>query len=142
MLYIEYQDYKNKYIEAQKKYDEKLSHKEKLFLKTQPKTTTFDKERVSGGQIVNAFEQYLIEKEEKRIDELLEEIKSILSDRERLLMIKEKELRCSKDWHDKIYTYYFIDKLSTYKIEKRVPYSQKQIWNIVSQIKKSLLKIT
>lgn len=138
MLYIEYQDYKKKYIEAQKKYDEILSQKEKLFSMTQPKATTFDKERISGGISTNTFEEYLIAKEEKKIDEQLEEIKSILDDRERLLVIKEKELRISKDWHDKIYTYYFIDKLSTYKIEKRVPYSQKQIWNIVEKIKKNI----
>lgn len=138
MLYIEYQDYKNKYVEAQRKYDEILSQKEKLFSMTQPKATTFDKERVSGGVSTNTFEEYLIAKEEKKIDEQLEEIKSILDDRERLLVIKEKELRISKDWHDKIYTYYFIDKLSTYKIEKRVPYSQKQIWNIVEKIKSNI----
>lgn len=138
MLYIEYQDYKNKYAEAQKKYDEILSQKENLFSMTQPKVTTFDKERVSGGLPTNLFEEYLIAKEEKKIDEQLTEIKSILDDRERLLLIKEKELRISKDWHDKIYTYYFIDKLSTYKIEKRVPYSQKQIWNIVEKIKSNI----
>ena len=138
MLYIEYQDFKNKYAEAQKKYDEILSQKEKLFSMTQPKATTFDKERVSGGLPTNSFEEYLIAKEEKKIDEQLKEIKSILDDRERLLLIKEKELRISKDWYDKIYTYYFIDKLSTYKIEKRVPYSQKQIWNIVKKIKSNI----
>lgn len=138
MLYIEYQDYKNKCLEAQKKYDEILSQKEKLFSMTQPKATTFDKERVAGGLQTNSFEEYLIAKDEKKIDEQLEEIKSILDDRERLLLIKEKELRISKDWHDKIYTYYFIDKLSTYKIEKRVPYSQKQIWNIVEKIKSNI----
>lgn len=138
MLYIEHNNYKNKYLEAQKKYDEILSKKEKLFSMTQPKATIFDKEKVSGGTPKNTFEEYLIAKEENKIDEQLTEIKSILEDRGKLLSIKESELRLSKDWHDKIYTYYFIDRLSSYKIEKRIPYSQKQICNIINKIKKNI----
>lgn len=138
MLYIEHNNYKNKYYEVQKKYDEILSEQEQLFLITQPKATAYDKERVNGGSPSNPFEDYLILKEKKLIDERLKEVKAILVDRKHLLDLKEQELRASNDWYDKIYAYYFIDKLSTTKIEKRVPYSRVQIWRILNIIKKNI----
>lgn len=139
MVYIEYNEFNNKYLAAQKNYDKILSEKEELFIITQPKSIKYDKERIEGGQPSNAFDDYLIQKEKKKIDERLEEAKSILDDRERLLKLKELELRASKDWNDVIYIYYYIDKLSTHKIEKRVPFSQMQIWRkITHEIKPNL----
>ena len=84
MLYQEYWEYKTKYYDAQTKYDEVLSEKEQLFAKTQPKATNYDKEVVSGGTPNNTFDDYVIEKEKKKIDERLKEARSILEDRERL----------------------------------------------------------
>ena len=69
MLYIEYHEYRDKYIIAQRKYDEVLSEKEHLFARTQPKATQYDKEVVSGGSPSNSFDEYLIAKEKKQIDE-------------------------------------------------------------------------
>ena len=138
MIYIEYVEYKQKYYAAQKKYNEILNEKEKLFAKTQPSAIPTDKEIVSGGKPSNAFDNYLIAKEKKKIDERLEEANSILEDREKLLKLKEEELRHSKDWHDKIYTYYYIDKLSVTKIGMRVPYSRAQIFRILRIIKKNI----
>lgn len=138
MLYIEYHEYRDKCYDAQKKYDEILSEKEHLFSKTQPKATQYDKEVVSGGLPNNSFDDYLIEKEKKQIDERLEEAKSILDDRERLLKLKEEELRHSKDWIDIIYVYYYIEKLSMRKISKRIPFSTTEIYRKVGIIKKNV----
>jgi len=137
MLYIEYHEYRDKYYDAQKKYDEVLSEKEHLFAKTQPKATRYDKEIVSGGTPVNSFDEYLIEKEKKQIDERLEEAKSILDDRERLLKLKEEELRHSKDWIDIIYVYYYIEKLSMRKVSMRIPFSTTEISRKVEIIRKN-----
>lgn len=138
MLYIQYVEFKTKYYEAQKKYDEILSEKERLFVKTQPKATQYDKEVVSGGSFGNTFDNYLIEKDKKQIDERLEEAKSILEDREKLLKLKEAELKESKNWFDIIYVYAFIYRLSVRKIEKRIPFSKSEIDRKLQIIKNNI----
>ena len=131
MIYAIYEEYKNKYYETQK---------EKLFMITQPSSSKFDKERVSGGATDNTFERYLILKEEKKIDQRLEEVRSILEDRKKLLKLKEEELKESTDIRDMIYRYRYIDKLKVYKIAKLVGYSEAQVYRILDNIKKSLRK--
>lgn len=122
MLYQVYEEYKNKYYEAQKIFNDILNEQESLFVRTQPKATRADKEIVSGGSISNTFDTYLIKKEEKQIEARLEEARSILKDREKLLKLKEVELRISKDWLDIIYIYYYIEKMSIRQIEKKIKY--------------------
>lgn len=138
MIYVIYEEYKNKYYETQKEYDIILNEKEKLFMITQPSSVKFDKEIVSGGTPDNTFDRYLILKEEKKIDQRLEEIKSILDDRERLLKLKEQELRASTSVQDKIYKYRYLDKLKVFKIAKLVGYSEPQIYRILKTIKNNL----
>lgn len=138
MIYTIYEEYKNKYYETQREYDIILTEKEKLFSITQPSAVKFDKEVVSGGVVDNTFERYLILKEEKKIDQRLEEIKSLLDDRERLLKLKEQELKASTNIHDKIYKYRYIDRLKVYKIAKLVGYSEPQIYRILKVIKREI----
>ena len=138
MIYVEYHEYKNKYYAAQKEYDKILSEKEELFVKTQPKATEYDKEKVNGGCPSNSFDNYLITKEKKQLDERLEEARSILEDREKLFKLKEEELRYSKDWLDIIYTYYFLEKLSIRKIEKKIPFSSTEIFRKITIIRKNI----
>ena len=138
MLYIEYHEYRDKYYDAQRKYDEVLSEKEHLFIKTQPKATQYDKEVVSGGSPSNSFDDYVIAKEKKQIDERLEEAKSILEDRERLLKLKEEELRLSKDWHDKVYVYKYLDNLSVNEIKYKMHYCRSNIYEILKKINKNI----
>lgn len=138
MLYEEYELYKNKYYEAQKKYNEILSEKEELFARTQPKSTSYDKEFVNGGKPSNNFDNYLVKKEKKQIDQRLEEARSILEDRKKLLELKEEELRLSKNWLDIIYIYYYIEKLSARKIEKRIPFSKTEICRKLKIIRENI----
>ena len=138
MIYEIYEEYKNKYYETQNEYEKVLSEKEKLFMMTQPSSVKFDKEVVSGGITDNTFEKYLILKEEKKIDQRLEEIKSILEDREKLLKLKEQELRASTSVQDKIYKYRYLDKLKVFKIAKLVGYSEPQIYRILKNIRNNL----
>mgnify|MGYP003495061423 CR=1 FL=1 len=111
---------------------------EKLFGITLPKATTFDKERVSGGNPVNSFDTYIEKMEEKQIDERLSVARSILEDRKNLLKSKEDELRSSKDWLDIIYVYYYIEKLSIRKIAKRIPFSSTGIFEKIKIIRKNI----
>lgn len=138
MLYEQYNEYKIKYYEVQQKYNEILNEKEKIFAITQPKSTKYDKERVKGGSPSNSFDDYLVLKEEQQIDQRLEEIKSILSDRERLLKLKEDELRHSTNIQDKIYTYRYIDKMKIEKICRLVGYREAQVYRILKTIRNNL----
>lgn len=139
-VYIVYEDFKNKYLETQKKYDEILKEKEELFLKTQPKAIVYDKDKIDAGYIHNAFDEYLIAKEKARIDERLIEVKIILRDREQLLYLKEQELRSSKNHIDQIYRMRYIDFYNIRKIAKISCYSESQIYRILERMKKTLEK--
>lgn len=136
MLYVVYEQYKTKLYNAQKDLDNILCEKEELFAKTQPKSTQYDKETVKGGSPSNSFDEYLIAKEKKQIEERLNEAKSIVNDRKELLLGKEEELRQSKNEYDIIYKYYFIDCLSIRQIERRIPSSKSEIDRKLQKIKK------
>lgn len=138
MIYISYNEYREKYYNAQREYDKILNEKEKLFGITLPKATTFDKERVNGGSPINSFDTYIEKMEEKQIDERLNVARSILEDRKNLLKAKEEELRSSKDWLDVIYVYYYIEKLSIRKIAKRIPFSTTGIFEKIKIIRKNI----
>lgn len=138
MIYEQYNEYKNKYYEAQQKYNEILNEKETIFAITQPKSTTYDKERVTGGSPSNSFDDYLVLKEEQQIDQRLEVIKSILEDRAKLLKLKEEELRHSTNIQDRIYTYRYLDKMKIHKICRLAGYSEAQVYRILKTIKNNL----
>jgi len=138
MLYIEYEEYKNKYYEVQRKYNDILNEKEELFAITQPKATQITGEKTAGGKHENLFDEYLIQKEKKNIDKRLKEVKSILDDRERLVKLKEQELRASNNPHDKIYRCRYIDRLTIEKTARISNYSRSQVFNILNKIKKNI----
>jgi len=133
-----YEEFKNKYLDTQKKFNEILQEKEYLFAKTQPKSPNWDKIGENGNQINNKFDDYLVAKESKRIDERLSEIKSILDDRERLLSLKEQEIRNSKNHVDKIYKMKYVDRLNISRIVKASNYSRSQVYRILDDIKKTI----
>lgn len=136
MIYMVYEEFRRKYLETQKKFDEILQEKEFLFTKTQPKSPNWDKIGDNGNQFDNKFDDYLVAKETKRIDERLSEVRSMLDDRERLLSLKEQELRCSKNRLDKIYKMKYVDKLNIARIVKASNYSRSQVYRILDEIKK------
>lgn len=138
MLYIEYEEYKNRYYEVQRKYNDILNEKEELFSKTQPKAINITGDKIFGGKHSNLFDDYLIQKEKKNIDQRLEEVKSILDDRERLVKLKEQELRASKHSHDKIYRCRYLDRLTIEKTARVSNYSRSQVFNILKEIRKNL----
>lgn len=138
MLYIEYEQFKTKFYNAQQDFDKILSEKEELFAKTQPQSTKYDKEPVKGGSPSNSFDEYLIAKEKKQIEERLTEARTILNDRKDLLLSKEEELRQSKNEYDIIYKHYFIDCLTIRQIERRIPSSKSEIDRKLQKIKEKL----
>lgn len=137
-VFIDYELYKRKYLEIQVKYNEILTEKENLFTKTQPNAIRYDKMQVQGGTYGNGFDEYMIAKESAKIDERLIEARQLLEDRERLLKLKEKELRASKDKLDQIYCMRFVDNKRPYAIARSLNYSESQIYRILDKIQKEI----
>lgn len=139
-VYVDYEDFKNKYHDSQNKFDEILKEKEALFSKTLPKSPKWDKISFLS-QSHNSFDDYLISKEKKRIDERLFEIKSILNDRKELLKLKETELRKSKNSVDIIYRMRFLDHMHITNISIIVHYSESQVYRILQRINETCVKM-
>lgn len=134
MVYLVYEQFKRRYSETQQRYNEILSEKEELFTRTLPKSMQYDRERVSGGNPENPFENYVIEKEKKRIDERLNEVKSLLIDRKQLLDLKEQELRQSKVIIDKVYRMRFLDRMRVNRIASNLGYAESHIYRFLKKI--------
>lgn len=114
--------------------DRVLAEKEELFGRTQPKSADYAKDRVSGSSETAPFDAYLIAKERTRIDERIAEAQEIVKNRERLVKLKERELRESKDTHDRIYCMRILDKWAAHRIAGRIGYSTAQIYRILNII--------
>lgn len=138
MIYIEYSDLRKKRNEAQRIVDEILEEQEQLFAITQPGAVNYETVRSAGGTMKNRFDQYLILKEEKQIDERLREAKMILDERNRLLREKEEELLESKELQDRIYRYRYLDRLKISAISRRVCYSEPQVYRLLAIIRLEL----
>lgn len=138
MIYPEYDLFLWQYRATLRTYNDVLLKKEELFQNTQAKAISYDKDKVSGGVPSNTLETYITKKEELKIDETLEEVKSILDDRESLLKAKEQELRASNHLHDKVYCMRYIDFMSPYKIAEKLNYSKSEIYRILDKINKKI----
>lgn len=138
MVFLDYEDFKNRYIASQRQYDDILREKEALFSRTQPNAVRFDKERVTGGANENAFDSYLIEKEQKQIDLRLDEARKLLADRQILLKVKLDELNASKAILDKIYRMNRVEHIRPYKVARIVNYSVSQVYRLLEQIDKMI----
>lgn len=138
MLYIECEKYKNKYHKALEDLDELLDIQEELFSKTQPKSTDFNKESVSGGTPSNSFDTYLIKKQKLDLDKKIAESRAIVQDRKALYELKLDELKTSKDALDIVYLYVFVKRLSYRKAERLAYMSRSEIGRKVEIIEKSL----
>ena len=137
MVYIEYELYLMRYHNIQRVYDHILAEKERLFQETQSKAISYEPDRISGTAPSNKFDNYLILMEEEEIEKRLSEAKSIIADRERLLEMKEAELRVSNHLFDKIYRMRYLDHMSPKTIGDRIGYSKSQVYRILDKIEKN-----
>lgn len=141
MVYLEYEAQKLKFQQTHQKYDEILTEKEALFAMTQPKAVQFDKERVSGGTPSNTFDEYVIRKDQLQIDERLAEAKALLDERERLLSVKESELRASKEIIDRVYVARVLDHMKMQKMVRSLSYSESHIYRLLGEIFREVRKM-
>ena len=126
MIYEEYESIWNTIRKKEKELFDLINKRDELFLKTQPKSSKFDKEKVDGNNPTNMMEQYVIQKE--YMNEKINQLNQTLDDRYQILRRKRDELRQSKNIYDRIYVYYCIERLSIVKISYLTNYSQSQIY--------------
>lgn len=134
MVYLEYEEYKRKYHEIQKQYDRILLENEELFQRTQIQGIDYEREKVNGGKGSNVMELYIAEKDFRKIDERLAEVKILLDGRKRLLDLKREELRESKELVDKVYRMKYLDHMKVREISDKLCYSKAQLYRIVEKI--------
>lgn len=135
-VYIDYELYKSRYYETQKALNDILTEKEKIFTRTLPNAIRYDNQVVGGGLPHNNFDEYMSELEDNKVNERLAEAKQLLFERQKLLYLKEQELRASKDKVDVVYRMRFLDDIKPSTIAKALAYSESQIYRILEQIKK------
>ena len=138
MKYIEYEQYKRKYYNAQNECDKILSELEHLFQQTQPKATNYDKDIVEGGTNENVFDNYLIQKDKKQLDKKLEEVKYILKTRYELLLLKKEEVKNSNNYYDRVYYYKYIENIPVKQIIFKIPYCKSQIYDMLKTINENI----
>jgi hypothetical protein len=137
-VYKDYEIYKKLYYSMQNTYNKLLLEKERLFTKTLPDAIRYDFESVAGGKSENEFDEYMSALEDSKIDQRIQEAKQLLFERERLLLIKEKELRQSKDKYDVVYRMKYLDEIKPASIALALSYSESQIYRILDKIQKEL----
>lgn len=138
MIYLEYERYKERLLEAQKFFNDILLEAEELFAITQVKSTKYGRDRVQTSTKRNNFDAYLCAKEAHCIDSRLKEAKKLLEERKYILQEKEKELRQSKDTHDLVYLYKFVDHMRADHIARKLNYSESQIYRIAAKLKEAI----
>jgi len=140
MVFLEYERAKNKYSKAQMWLDDALTEQERLLTKTMPNAIRYDRVNVKSSPNGNVLDDYVIAKQEKKIDNKICRMRQLLADRERLLKLKEKELRASKDKLDQIYCMRYVDDKRIYLIAKTLNYSESQIYRILDKIQREIRK--
>ena len=126
MIYEEYESIWNTIRKKEKELFELINKRDELFLKTQPKSSKFDKEKVDSKSTRNMMEEYVIQKE--YLNERIMQLNITLDDIYQVLKRKRDELKQSKNIYDRIYYYYCIERLNIYKVSCLMNYSESQIY--------------
>ena len=115
-----------------------LDEKTIIYQKTQPKSPVIDTDKVDGGLPVNKSDEYLIQIEEKHINERLATAQEILKERLDVLDKDESMLRKSNNINDKVYLLKYVDGLSPKRIAIKIIYSQTQVYRVLKHIRQVL----
>ncbi len=121
-------------MDARLMWDAVMEEQSELFARTLPNAVQTDKEKVSGGAPKNSFDEYLIQKEKLHIEERLKEAEEMIDRISGFLDKKEKELRASKNLHDRIYVMRCIEHSRVQTIARKIGYSESQIYRILEII--------
>ncbi|MBE5969748.1 MAG: hypothetical protein E7242_05890 [Lachnospiraceae bacterium] len=135
MVYLEYEEAKRKYQRAVNNLNELTDKKELLFLKTQPKGISYDKDKVQGSGDGNVLESYVISLEE--LEPKIKYARRLVNDRQRVLELAKINLTKSEEIDDVIYVKRYFERKKVRKISLEISYSEVQIYRILGQIRRS-----
>ena len=138
MIYLEYHFLKQRYKDAMALVDSILAEQEEIFTRTLPNAIRYDTDKVITSNNANILESYVIQKEQRHIEERLSEAKKILEERKSLLKEKESELRASKHNYDVVYVCRWLDRMPVWKICRKTHYSDRQVYRIMDRIRKEI----
>lgn len=137
MVYLEH---RKRYLEYKQACDDLqtiLDEWTLAFQRTLPKISYGDKVQ---GNPVNKIEEYIIEVEEKGLQQRKEKAEQIIDGRVKLLNLAEEDLRKSKNIYDLIYTMKWVDGLRPKDVYRKLDlmgmnYSTSQIYEITKRIR-------
>lgn len=141
LIYIDYENIKNKCHKLEKDYENILAENEKIFRITQPKSPAFSDIKVQCSEIKSKFDEYLVLKEKLCIEKRTREVSRMLKIRNKMLKKKEIELRSSRDLIDRIYCLWFLDKKNAREISYALSYHKSAVYNVVNDIKNVISKM-
>ena len=134
MIYEEYEAIWSKIRKLEKKLFDLINKRDEIFDKTQPESSSFDKEKVDGNNPKDMMVEYVIDTE--YLDEKIRQLNQTLDDRYQILRRKREELKLSKHIDDRIYTLRYIERLSVFKIASIVGYERTQVYRKLKKIEK------
>ena len=134
LLFLDYEQAKVRYCNAQKLYNSILNEQEELITEYLPRAVRYDQEKVSGGAIGDAFSSYLIRKERLKIDERLEEVEGLLDARARQFQRRIDDLKQSNEIMDKIFFRRNVLRIKVSAIAEELNYSESQIYRYLYTI--------
>ena len=140
MVYPEYETYKERFLEAQRLFHEALNEQERIFVMTQPNAIRYDTDKIQVSPDGSILDKYMIEMEESKVAEKIESRKRVLIEREKLLNLKEAELRKSWDIYDRIYVCRYLEGMRIGQIAKFLNYSKTQTYRFYRRIQEVVEK--
>ena len=137
MVYLEHRKRYVEYKQACNDLQTILDEWTLAFQRTLPKISYGDKVQ---GNPVNKIEEYIIEVEEKGLQQRKEKAEQIIDGRVKLLNLAEQDLRKSKNIYDLIYTLKWVDGLRPKDVYRKLDlmgmnYSTSQIYEITKRIR-------
>lgn len=140
MQFLDYERAKNSYFKAQQWFEAALAEQERIITRTMPSAVNYSKPLVQNGSSANPLDEYVISKEEKKIEKRISKMRKLLDDRKTFLEIKERDVRASLDNLDKVYVMWRLDGMALNDIATSLKYSRSQVYRMTDTIKKVIRK--
>ncbi len=141
MQFLEYERLNTQFQAIKRDYAELLDIKAELFVRTQPGSIDPGKQPGGGGTQDSPFDQYIIAKEQKQLDQRIAQAWDTICRLERLVDLQRAELRRSRDLWDRIYVAKHLDHLSVTIISVRCWISRSAVYRSLKKISALIGKV-
>lgn len=138
MVYLDYENAKLRYKQSQKRLDDLLTEKERLFIITQPNAIRYDNDKIQVTP-KNKLDEYVIALE--KVEAEIKSLEMIIATRKRMVEEAEDNLRQSQDQMDAIYLMKYVNGYNVPTISLTMNYSKSQIYRILQVIRKNIINM-